>query len=136
MRQSRLNAGCGQDWPPSLLHVGDFAVLKSDFHVFVDIDLLGAQVYRLLRRPQRGRDLIHRLADFDVNRRGGRRGVVGAGPGRGATAGFRFRLVGFLRLLVDLRLYFTLRRRWRRMAAIGLSVGGAFAAAGAAGNPP
>src|SRR5215469_5912141 len=84
------------------LHVGDFAVFEGDLHVFIDIDLLGAEYYGLDRLPQGGFDLIDSLAGTDIDLLHGFRSW--------REAGFGFGAVGFLGLLVDLRGDFALGR--------------------------
>src|ERR1700685_4345388 len=56
---------------PALLHVRNFAVHERDFHIFVDVELLGAQVHNLVRLTQGGRHLVGTHPLFDGLRLGG-----------------------------------------------------------------
>ena len=56
----------------TLLHVGDLAVDEGDFQIFVDVDLLGAEVDDFFRGTEAGGHLVDGLAQLDGSRgRGG-----------------------------------------------------------------
>src|SRR5271157_2829210 len=54
---------------PRLLHVRDFAVYKCDLDVFIDIDLLGAEIDDLIGLSDRRSHLVGSLALFNLLRR-------------------------------------------------------------------
>src|SRR5579863_3704541 len=98
-------------WP--LLNVAHLPVLEGDFYVLVYVDFLGSQIDDVLGWPEVADYLIGGLAKRNLGRRCGRRGRFGDRRGAGGCVeGIFFSLVGFCRLLVDLRGNVRIRR-WR-----------------------
>jgi hypothetical protein len=71
-----------------LLDVGHLAAIEGNFHVLVDVDLLGSQVHDALRLPQRGFHLVRRLAQ-----RHGRRCAPGWSRTSRIAGGVSFRCI-------------------------------------------